>query len=482
MLTLLDMKRIVLRVSRAAHGLRRLGPGNSRRNFSFLSTLADALDVAKREGHNRRASSVKYVRATRSLAEISARANSNYGLGYALGRYSWIDLGKNRALDGALSVARAALNVGRPELAEDFAKQIIELRPQSKAAWKILSRAYDALDRRDLARVAAARFAQLTGVDEPESTTAALAVDGLLLQALQEAEGNKSRDPVSALYRKLQNLVTGVESARVDADLIADVTSVQPLTGRASIAAAADLVLRQALAFGADASVRTRELARAAVAARPLEVLPQVTREAANVVRPMDAAGLRRYLSGKSVCLVANSQRVAESRSGELIDSYDVVARFNSFKIDAPNTGSKTSLHATIHMHNFNWSVPVDVRLVFSGNLNAWRASVNKYLDSDAQGFIGDATLRWPVRGKDLVGDSSLVDVPTSGFNLLRLVDLLDVSTAIDLIGFDFNTSGAFRLDSAMHLPVATAHDYNAERDWVMANATKTSDLVLSLR
>jgi hypothetical protein len=139
-------------------------------------------------------------------------------------------------------------------------------------------------------------------------------------------------------------------------------------------------------------------------------------------------------------------------------------------------------VHAAIHLHNFNWSVPVDVRLIFSGSLPAWRQSINKYVDPEAQTYLGDPTLRWPVRGANLLGETDVVDVPTSGFNLMRLVDFLDVSTKIDLIGFDFNASGAYRLDSAMSLPVARVHDYSAERDWVMKNATEVGDLVISLR
>ena len=167
---------------------------------------------------------------------------------------------------------------------------------------------------------------------------------------------------------------------------------------------------------------------------------------------------------------------------GAVIDGYDVVARFNSFKIDPRHTGSRTSIHAAIHLHDFNWSVPVDVRLIFSGNVEAWRGSINKYrrprrpdLPRRPEPALAGAPGQ-PPRG--LAG----VDVPTSGFNLLRLVDFLDVSTAIDLIGFDFNTSGAYRLDSAMHLPVAPAHDYSAERDWVMQHATRVDDLTISLR
>jgi hypothetical protein len=124
----------------------------------------------------------------------------------------------------------------------------------------------------------------------------------------------------------------------------------------------------------------------------------------------------------------------------------------------------------------------VDVRLIFSGNANAWRQSINKFVDPTAQVYLGDLTLRWPVRDSSMIGETEMVDVPTSGFNLMRLVDFLDVSTKIDLIGFDFNTSGAFRLESAMSLPVARAHDYSAERDWVMKHATSVDDLVISLR
>src|SRR5918994_944597 len=243
-----------------------------------------------------------------------------------------------------------------------------------------------------------------------------------------------------------------------------------------------DVVLRSALVYGHDPKLDVAALARKTVASRPRAIVPRVSEETARALTTIDTSGLRHYLDGRSICLIANSQRVGQSGAGALIDGYDIVARFNSFKIDPQHTGSKTSIHAAIHMHNFNWSVPVDVRLIFSGSLDAWRNSINKYNDPQAQTYLGDPTLRWPVRGGNLLGETDVVDVPTSGFNLMRLVDFLDVSTKIDLIGFDFNASGAYRLDSAMSLPVARAHDYSAERDWVMKNATEVGDLVISLR
>ena len=265
-------------------------------------------------------------------------------------------------------------------------------------------------------------------------------------------------------------------------DLVAASQAVQSAKSQPVADGIEDVALRSALVYGHDPKLDVAALARKTVASRPRAIVPRVSEATARALTPIDTSGLRHYLDGRSICLIANSQRVGQSGAGALIDGYDIVARFNSFKIDPQHTGSKTSIHAAIHMHNFNWSVPVDVRLIFSGSIDAWRNSINKYIDPEAQTYLGDSTLRWPVLGGNLLGETDVVDVPTSGFNLMRLVDFLDVSTKIDLIGFDFNASGAYRLDSAMSLPVARAHDYSAERDWVMKNATEVGDLVISLR
>jgi len=459
-----------------------LGPASARRNAEFWDILAQAQLIGEQQSVMRRASSTKYMRALNRLALFAAKAQSQHGLLLALGRYNWLDLGKSPAgLDPALGLARAALAIDKPALAQRLAAQIVELRPQSRAAWRILADAYEALGHHDAAAEATGHFAHLAGV-KGSGTGSTGPVQADISDVLKRHVQAGGPSTATEWYERLEKVRQGNAGAVIDADAASNAFALQPLESRKVAIGATSVVVREALVNGHSADLNLWEISQALVTAESFKAVPTVTRETARAISPLDVGGLREYLRDKSVCLVANSARVGESNAGSVIDSYDVVARFNSFRIDPAHTGTKTSIHATIHLHKFNWSVPVDVRLVFSGNAKAWRDSVNKYVDPDAQNFLGDRSLRWPVRDPALVGDTRLVDVPTSGFNLLRLIDLLDVSTVIDLVGFDFNLSGAYRLDAAMRLPVAKAHDYSAEKDWVLAHATDVSDLVISLR
>lgn len=460
-----------------------------RRNNAFWASLAVVQDVAAAQTSVRHAPAARFVRASLQLSAAVLPAQSRHGLSLATGTRTWLEVDRARALDPALDVCRAALDIRQPALAVDLAEQIADLRPRSRAVWKVLADAYEASGERDRAAAAARRHAELSGIATTDAddvapfatVTADLAVFG----------GPAPAAPVPALFTELQRAqdrpvladgTAGARGAGATRELVAAALAVQPVTSPVVADGVEDVVLRTALVHGHDADLDVADLARKVLATRPRPIVNRVPEATARALRTIDAPGLRRYLDGRSICLVANSQRVGLSGAGAVIDGYDVVARFNSFKIDPRHTGSKTSIHAAIHLHDFNWSVPVDVRLIFSGNVDAWRGSINKFVDPAAQTYLGDPTLRWPVRRGNLLGETAGVDVPTSGFNLLRLVDFLDVSTAIDLIGFDFNTSGAYRLDSAMHLPVATAHDYSAERDWVMQHATRVDDLTISLR
>lgn len=467
-----------------------MGPTNIRRNSAFWASLAQVQEVAKAQTYVRHAPSARFVRASVRLAAAILPAQSRYALPLATGAWNWLEINRSRALDPALDLCRAALDIRQPALAVELAAQIADIRPRSRAAWKILADGYTALRLDEEAERAARRHAELAGIDTTEVTRTAVRFPEVVAD-LRAYAGPAPDEPVAALSHLLQDVQTQgwsgaspVGGPRLGAprELVAAALAVQPPTSQAVADGVEDVVLRSALVHGADPRLDVAALARKTVASRPRPILPRVPEETARALRTIDGPGLRRYLDGKSLCLVANSQRVGTSGAGDLIDGYDVVARFNSFKIDPPHTGSKTSIHAAIHLHNFNWSVPVDVRLIFSGNADAWRESIKKYVDPQAQSYLGDPTLRWPVRGGHQLRETGTVDVPTSGFNLLRLVDFLDVSTKIDLVGFDFNSSGAYRLDSAMHLPVALAHDYTAERAWVMDHATAVGDLIISLR
>jgi hypothetical protein len=470
---------------KAFRGATAIDRTNIRRNNTFWSSLAEIQNVAVTQTYIRDRTSAKFVRASIQLSAAISSTQSEDGLSLSTGTGNWLEINGARAMNPALDVCRTALGISKPKLAVDLAEQIVNIRPRSRAGWRVLADGYRALNLRDKADQAARRHAQLSGIDTSEMAESAISFEEVIAD-LAAYGGPAPEQPVPTLFSLFQDVQTQGwgESGRagMPRELVAAALAVQPAQSQAVVDGIEEVVLRSALVYGHDPKLDVAALARKAVASRPRKIVPQVSEETARALTTIDASGLRHYLEGKSLCMIANSQRVGQSGAGALIDGYDIVARFNSFKIDPQHTGSKTSIHAAIHMHNFNWSVPVDVRLIFSGNADSWRNSINKFIDPQAQKYLGDPTLRWPVRGDNLLGETDVVDVPTSGFNLMRLVDFLDVSTKIDLIGFDFNATGAYRLDSAMSLPVAAAHDYSAERHWVMENATEVGDLVISLR
>ncbi|MFF1836850.1 hypothetical protein ACFVXE_21990 [Streptomyces sp. NPDC058231] len=190
----------------------------------------------------------------------------------------------------------------------------------------------------------------------------------------------------------------------------------------------------------------------------------------------------RNRIAGKSICLIANSQRVGTSSMGAEIDAYDLVVRFNSYRIDPSATGRRTDIHATIHKHGFNWDQKVHTRLVFGGLSGDWKYSLRNRLVPGAQQYLGDESLRWPLRDIGKVGADVWPAIPTSGFNMLWLLDHLDVSPQLDLIGFDFYESGAYRLPAAMKMPITSVHEYTSEKAWVMERAQSVTDMRIRLR
>ncbi|PCG87549.1 hypothetical protein CIB93_02305 [Streptomyces sp. WZ.A104] len=190
----------------------------------------------------------------------------------------------------------------------------------------------------------------------------------------------------------------------------------------------------------------------------------------------------RNRIAGKSICLIANSQRVGASSLGPEIDAYDLVVRFNSYRIDPAATGRRTDIHVSIHKHGFNWDQYVDTRLIFGGISGDWKYSLRNRLVPGAQTYLGDESLRWPLRDIGRIGRDAWPAIPTSGFNMLWLLDFLDVSPRLDLIGFDFYESGAYRLPAAMRMPITSVHEYTSEKAWVMERAQSVTDTRIRLR
>jgi hypothetical protein len=196
----------------------------------------------------------------------------------------------------------------------------------------------------------------------------------------------------------------------------------------------------------------------------------------------LSAGGLRDLIAGRSLCLVANSGALADSSLGPRIDSYDVVVRFNAFRLDPATTGTRTDVHATSSRNPHNWGVRVGTRLVVTQKPEAYREAVRERLVPGAQERVGDNSLRWPVRDLGRVWAEVWPRTPTTGFNLMWLIDFLDVSPRFDLIGFDFLASGAHRLPEAMGQPASSPADHTDERAWVMERAQHVDGLVISLR
>lgn len=190
----------------------------------------------------------------------------------------------------------------------------------------------------------------------------------------------------------------------------------------------------------------------------------------------------RNRIAGKSICLVANSSEIAGSSLGEEIDAYDLVVRFNAYRTEAEHTGVRTDIHVTGHRHSFNWSRPVETRIVFAANSWEWKQALRDRLVPGAQRCLGDESLRSPLRNIGRAGREDWPAEPTCGFNTLWLLDFLDVSPVLDLIGFDFHAGGVHRLQAAMRIPVPAAADSRREKDWVMERAQRVTDLRISLR
>lgn len=377
-------------------------------------------------------------------------------------------------------------------LATRITETIFGVRKQSRAGWRLRARLMDALGD-DAATIAAyERFLALTPNDDLniagritklQESGERLAETLELLQ--HEAPGAREFQgvPDTELWAEGLALKEAGDWERAEPRLVAALVSMteqdRPATSvRAALTDYVNLRLERDRG-PAGGSARLLGLYADDRRLRELDPIPDPGLTGTEMLALSD---FRNLIAGKTICLVANSQRVGTSTMGQEIDAYDLVVRFNSYRIEAPATGTKTDIHATIHLHNYNWDKKVETRLVFSGSHHQWRNSVRRRLVPGAQRYVGDRTLRWPVREIGRVGEDVMPSIPTSGFNMLWLLDFLDVSPKIDLIGFDFYDSGAYRLQEAMKLPIATAHGYSDEKEWVMARAQEVTEMRISLR
>lgn len=199
----------------------------------------------------------------------------------------------------------------------------------------------------------------------------------------------------------------------------------------------------------------------------------RITRELGkrNIVRSfIDLDKFQRFIKDKTIILVANSSDLLNHKNGSLIDSYDIVIRFNSFKIDGEHTGSKTTIHASVYLQDINLEYFVPIRFIVSINLSNW---VNKV---ETLGKFDQGLLLKYNHHNEIKGQQKDKKPTTTGFVMLTLLLKLGGFKKLDLIGFNFYEGGMdsiLRTDEGVALNISKVHDYNFEKSMIMAHANE---------
>lgn len=354
-------------------------------------------------------------------------------------------------LDALVAAGEAAVAAGEEghRLTLTITETVLPLRKESRPAWRLRARALEAVGDSAAALTAYDRCVELAGHDVHARTRAAA-----LRAALPE-------------QRALAALLPGADSTAGNVPAL-EAAALRHIDEQLAAVQADSATLSRVIALYAD---QRRHRLRAPI--------PDPTYGGTGW---LDLGGLRNRISGRSICLVANSGTVRDGSLGELIDSYDLVLRFTSYVIEPTATGTRTDIHVTGHRKVLNWDRPVTTRLVLGDNAAAWRTDIRARLVPGAQRHTGDESLRAPVRGIGRLGADTWPHPPTCSFEAMWLIDFLDVSPRLDLIGFDFHQTSPYRLPDAIPVPVASAEANSSQKAWVMERARNVAGPVISLR
>lgn len=167
-------------------------------------------------------------------------------------------------------------------------------------------------------------------------------------------------------------------------------------------------------------------------------------------------------LQGKTVSLVGNARALMQTIQGAAIDSSDIVIRINN----APGLGSAAA------GCKLNWLATAIVPLPLPVDRVLW---------------VGRKVRKIPISlmmsGRLYVHDAACRDSLSNGLGArastgIMMVDLLLRSPAksITLYGFDFYAS---RSVSGDHTIDSAPHNYQAEKDWIMAKVASEPRLTI---
>jgi hypothetical protein len=182
----------------------------------------------------------------------------------------------------------------------------------------------------------------------------------------------------------------------------------------------------------------------------------------------MDLSFFKAFIKDKSIALIANSSDLLKTSNGKLIDSHDVVIRFNSYDIQPEHTGSRTTVHVSIYLQTENLDVYVPIRYIISIHSKNWISklkTLNKYSQGTLLKFNHHSII--PNALKDN-------NPATSGFVTLILLLKLGGYKKINMFGFNFYEGGQasiLRKKEGMNYPISKVHDYALEKVFVLNNA-----------
>ncbi|MEG3628276.1 SirB1 family protein [Streptomyces poriticola] len=379
-------------------------------------------------------------------AQCGSSTSRQTGLTRAIGTFA-ASLGPDAPsagpFDALLRVGERALEAGGEDelgLALGVAETSTRIRQRSKGAWRLRGLALDGLGRDDEALECYDRYRALLPDGSPAAEVAGR-IDTLRRRrtCLESAVAlfPDAGSPLPDLLRRAS--ATGTATAPAAAHGTTPTTGATVTT--AAVAAEFAAFVRARVAERGLAGPAVRRLLELYGTYRRLVERPALADPLLGGSAPVGIGGLRGLLAGRTVCLVSDTEDVARSGMGAEIDRYDLVVRCDAFRVRAEGTGARTDLHAVSLRGDSPWdgpawSRPTGVRLVFGDPAAAWRRAVRQRLVPGAQEQVGDASLRRPLSDPALLGEDGWEPGTTTAFTVLRLLDFLDVSPRLDLIGF----------------------------------------------
>ncbi|WP_069744100.1 tetratricopeptide repeat protein [Streptomyces sp. EN23] len=376
------------------------------------------------------------------------------------------------AFDALLRTGQQALDSGGEagaRLALALADEATVLRARSKGAWRLRGNALDALGRSEEAITAYERHLALQ-----QNTAASRDVERRI--ATLRAAGDRIDEALELAGAADESGDRGSDGGTDGAGTGAGAGAVR-LSRRLPAAEAR-------VAFTELVRLRTTERGAADPAVRRLAALYAEHRRLTDRdlmadpllggAEPIGVPGLRRFLAGRTVCLVADTPHTAEQeqRPGSplaaLVEGYDLVVRCDAVRHAAPT--ARTDLHAVTLRGSTPWEGPrwdrrATARLVFGDPLPHWRLALRSRLVPGAQDRIGDATLRRPLHDPALLAEAVDAEGPASTeYTVLRLLDFLGTPARVDLIGFEGPAALRPR-----------------EREWIGARTGRTDDTAVRI-